>query len=64
MLSAAAESELHDKASQEGYTIDPESIEVAVIDTNDLRAAGHDMGALGLTEVTDLVAVVTGQGSK
>jgi hypothetical protein len=64
MLSAAAESELHDKASQAGYTIDPASIEVAVIDTNDLRNAGHDMDALGLAEVTDLIAVVTGRGSK
>lgn len=64
ILSAAAESELHDKASQAGYTIDPASIEVAVIDTNDLRDAGHDMGALGLSDVTDLVAVVSGRGSK
>jgi hypothetical protein len=64
ILSAAAESELHHQASQEGYRIDPESIEVAVMDTNDLRGAGHDMDALGLTDVTDLVAVVTGQGSK
>lgn len=64
ILSAAAESELHTQASQEGFTIDPESIEVAVVDTNELRAAGHDMAALGLTDVTDLVAVVTGEGSK
>jgi hypothetical protein len=63
-LSAAAELELHKQALQEGYTIDPESIEVAVIDTNDLRAAGHDLNALGLAHVTDLVAVVTGEGAR
>lgn len=63
-LTAAAELELHKQALREGYTIEPASIEVSVIDTNDLRAAGHDMDALGLAEVSDLVAVVTGEGSR
>jgi len=64
VLSAAAEQELKQRALSEGYTIDPSTMAVQIVDVDQMRSEGHDMEAVGFEDDTHVAAYVSGQGSK
>ncbi|WP_129545615.1 hypothetical protein [Arthrobacter dokdonensis] len=64
VLVKAAESELYQRAMNDGYTIAADSVQVQIIDINEMRQQGHDMQAIGMGESVYLAAHVTGAGAR